>query len=79
MFDTEHLSTVTWQMTGEKLKLDINDKFIESFRGGNPAQIRKLFHEALGPDVDYDHVKEVKHAFFEMLTEKTEYQSKGFV
>ncbi|EEG74269.1 HAD family hydrolase [[Clostridium] hylemonae] len=70
MFDTEHLSTVTWQMTGEKLKLDINDKLIESFRGGNPAQIRKLFHEALGPDVDYDHVKEVKHAFFEMLTEK---------
>ncbi|MCB7520206.1 HAD family phosphatase [[Clostridium] hylemonae] len=70
MFDTEHLSTVTWQMTGEKLKLDINDRLIESFRGGNPAQIRKLFHEALGPDVDYDHVKEVKHAFFEMLTEK---------
>ncbi|KMZ53844.1 HAD family hydrolase [Dorea sp. D27] len=70
MFDTEHLSTVTWQMAGEKLELDINDSLIESFRGGNPAQIRRLFSEALGPDVDYEYVKEVKHEFFEMLTER---------
>ena len=64
MFDTEHLSTVTWRMAGEKLNLDIDDRLIESFRGGNPAQIRRLFSEALGPDVDYEYVKEVKHDFF---------------
>ena len=68
MFDTEHLSTVTWQMTGEKLGMDISDSLIDSFRGGNPVKIRRLFAEAFGSDVDYDYVKGVKHEFFEELT-----------
>lgn len=68
MFDTERLSTVTWKMTGEKLNLDINDSLIESFRGGNPVQIRRLFAETLGEDVDYDYVKKVKNDFFSQLT-----------
>lgn len=70
MFDTEHLSTVTWKLTGEKLNLDISDQLITSFRGGNPAQIRRLFEEALGEDVDYDYVKKVKNDFFTSLTKE---------
>lgn len=68
MFDTEHLSTVTWRLAGEKLNLDINEELIDSFRGKNPIQIKKIFLEALGEDRDFEAVKKVKHEFFEELT-----------
>lgn len=58
MFDTERLSSFFWRQAGDEFGTEIPAEFIDSFRGRNPAAIRKLFLERYGADFEYDRCRE---------------------
>lgn len=53
MFDTEQLSSIFWKQTGEQFGMEIPVEFVNSFRGRNPAAIKRAFLEKYGEDLDY--------------------------
>lgn len=70
MFDTERMSTITWQKVGEELGIDIPIEFIDRCRGKSSAKIGELFQHRYGNTFDYEYARRIKHRFFDEMVEK---------
>lgn len=63
MFNTEWLSTVMWGKAGEEAGVVVTKEFVDTCRGKNSNDIRKLFLEKFGPDFDYDTARAKRHQY----------------
>ncbi|MDD3361484.1 MAG: HAD family phosphatase [Hespellia sp.] len=63
LLDTERLSTIAWQKTAKRWQIDLPVSFINSYKGKNLVESRKLYLQRFGTDFPYD----------EFRAEKTEY------
>ncbi len=65
MFDTERLSTEGWLRCSEIMGVDIDSKFINSFKGTAREYSCKLFKERFGNGFDYDYARELRTKYID--------------
>ena len=63
MFNTEWLSTVMWEKAGAEQGYTVTKEFVDTCRGKNSNDIRKLFLEKFGPEFDYDTARAKRHQY----------------
>ncbi|MCD8238814.1 MAG: HAD family phosphatase [Clostridiales bacterium] len=63
VFDTERLSTMGWLKCGEELGIELDMKFINSFKGTARSYSRRLFKDRFGEDFDYDGARDIRTKF----------------
>lgn len=70
MFNTEWLSTVMWEKAGAEAGVIVTKEFVDTCRGKNSNDIRKLFLEKFGPEFDYDTARNKRHQYMREYMEK---------
>lgn len=60
IFDTERLSTKGWLKCGEILNIDLDNDFINSFKGTPREYSCNLFKEKFGEDFDYENARAIR-------------------
>lgn len=70
MFNTEWLSTVMWERAGAEAGVIVTKEFVDTCRGKNSNDIRKLFLEKFGPEFDYDTARNKRHQYMREYMEK---------
>lgn len=63
MFHTEWLSTVMWEKAGAEQDVIVTKEFVDTCRGKNSNDIRKLFLERYGEEFDYDTARAKRHQY----------------
>jgi len=67
MFDTERLSSESWDLAGEEIGFYIKEDFLCTIRGMNRQDAAGRFREVFGDELDFEDLRERKNRHFQKI------------